>query len=293
MTHDLLKDAYDLHIHSGPDVMPRKFDDVDMAQRIIAAGMRGYVIKSHYFCTSERALLIRKMFPACNAIGSITLNSSVGGINPAAVEMAGRSGAKLVWFPTVDSQNEMEHLAHTPAEKHPYWAKVKKQMEAEGIFSPTICILKDGKLRNEVYAILDIIARFNMILATSHVSKAEAFALVKAARERKVERIILTHVDFPATFLTVDEQKELLKYGAFMEHTYTTPATGKVAWDVVMAQIRAIGPARVVIGTDLGQTAGVFPDEGLVLYANRLLENGFTEEEIRTIFVKNSTSLLE
>lgn len=273
--------------------MPRKFDDVDMAQRIIAAGMKGYVIKSHYFCTSERAQLIRKMFPACNAIGSVTLNSSVGGINPAAVEMAGRSGAKVVWFPTVDALNEMAHLAHAPADKLPYWAKIKQQMEAEGVFSPTICILKDGKLLDEVYAILDIIARFNMILATSHVSKAEAFALVKAARERKVERIILTHVDFPATFLTIDEQKELLKYGAFMEHTYTTPATGKVAWEVVMEQIRAIGPDHVVIGTDLGQTAGVFPDEGLVLYANRLLENGFTEEEIRTIFVRNATSLLE
>ena len=292
MSNDLLKDAYDLHIHSGPDVMPRKFDDVDMAQRIIAAGMKGYVIKSHYFCTSERAQLIRKMFPQCNAIGAITLNSSMGGINPAAVEMAGRSGAKVVWFPTVDSQNEMEHLAHLPVDKHPYWAKIKRQMEAEGVFSPTIRILADGKLKPEVFDILDIIARFNMILATSHVSKEEAFALVKAARERKVERIILTHVDYPATFLTIDEQKELLKYGAFMEHTYTTPATGKVAWEVVMEQIRAIGAAHIVIGTDLGQAAGVFPDEGLVLYGNKLLENGFTEEEIRTIFVKNPTSLL-
>ena len=112
-----------------------------------------------------------------------------------------------------------------------------------------------------------------MILATSHVSKAEAFALVKAA-ERKVERIIMTHVDFPATFLTIEEQKELVRQGAFMEHTYTTPATGKVAWDIVMEQIRAIGPQHIVIGTDLGQTTGVFPDEGLVLYGKRLLENG-------------------
>ena len=293
MSHALLKDAYDLHIHSGPDVMPRKFDDVDMAQRIIAAGMKGYIIKSHYFCTSERAQLIRKMFPLCHAMGSITLNSSVGGINPTAVEMAGRSGAKIVWFPTVDSVNELEHLAHSPSDKLPYWAKIKRQMEAEGVFSPTICILENGKLKDQVFDILDIIARFNMILATSHVSKAEAFALVKAAKERKVDRIIMTHVDFPATFLTIEEQKKLVRQGAFMEHTYTTPATGKVSWDIVMEQIRAIGPQHIVIGTDLGQTTGVFPDEGLMLYGKRLLENGFTEAEVRTIFVKNPTSLLE
>ena len=59
----LLDGAYDLHIHFGPDVLPRKMDDVDMAQRIIASGMKGYAIKSHYFCTSERAQLITKTIP--------------------------------------------------------------------------------------------------------------------------------------------------------------------------------------------------------------------------------------
>ena len=289
----LLKDAYDLHVHSAPDVLPRKMDDVEMAQRIITSGMKGYAIKSHYFCTSERAETIRKIFPSCNAVGTITLNSSVGGINPMAVEMAGRSGAKLVWFPTVDSEHELAHLAHSPSEKLPYWAKIKEQMKAEGVFSPTICILKDGKLKDEVFSVLDIIARFNMILATSHISKAEAFALVKAAKERKVERIIITHVDFPSTFYTVEEQKEFLKSGAFVEHCYTTPATGKVAWDVAIGQIRAIGADRVLLATDLGQSAGVYPDEGLALYGEKLLANGFSEADVRTMIVKNPTSLIE
>ena len=74
-------------------------------------------------------------------------------------------------------------------------------MDAEGILSPTISILEKGKLKDHVFDILDIIARFNLILATSHVSNAEAFALVEAAKERKVERIIMTHVTFPSTFL--------------------------------------------------------------------------------------------
>ncbi|HVN23301.1 MAG TPA: DUF6282 family protein [Syntrophorhabdales bacterium] len=289
----ILSEAYDLHVHSAPDVLPRKMDDVEMAQRIITSGMKGYAIKSHYFCTSERAQTIRKIFPSCNAIGTITLNSSVGGINPMAVEMAGRSGAKLVWFPTVDSQHELAHLASSPSQKLPYWAQIKEQMKAEGIVAPTICILKDGTLKDEVFSVLDIIARFNMILATSHVSKEEAFALVKAAKERKVERIIITHVDFPSTFYAVEEQKEMLKSGAFVEHCYTTPATGKVAWDVAIGQIRAIGADRVVLGTDLGQTTGVYPDEGLALYAEKLLQNGFSESEVRTMIVKNPTSLVE
>jgi predicted metal-dependent phosphotriesterase family hydrolase len=108
-----------------------------------------------------------------------------------------------------------------------------------------------------------------------------------------VERIIITHVDFPSTFYTIEEQKELLKSGAFVEHCYTTPATGKVAWEVAIEQIRAIGAKRVVLATDLGQTAGVFPDEGLALYGEKLLANGFSEDDVRTMIVKNPASLIE
>jgi hypothetical protein len=289
----LLKDAYDLHVHSAPDVLPRKMDDVEMAQRVIASGMKGYALKSHYFCTAERAQIIRKIYPLCNAIGTITLNSSVGGINPMAVEMAGRAGAKLVWFPTVDSEHELEHLERSPSGKLPYWAQIKQQMKAEGIVSPTICILKNDKLRDEVFHVLDIIARFNIILATSHISKPETFALVKAAKERKVRRILITHVDFPSTFYSIEEQKELVKQGAFVEHCYTTPATGKVTWDVVMEQIRAIGPEHVVLATDLGQVTGVFPDEGLGFFAEKLLGNGFSESDVRKMIVENPASLVE
>jgi hypothetical protein len=291
--NDLLKDAYDLHVHSAPDVLPRKMDDLEMAQRVIASGMKGYAIKSHYFCTSERAQIVRKLYPQCNAIGTITLNSAVGGINPMAVEMAGRSGARIVWFPTVDSEHEQAHLASSPTAKLPYWAKIQQQMKAEGVLSPTLCILEDGKLKGEVMAVLDVIARFRMILATSHLSKAETFALVKAAKERKVERVVITHVDFPSTFYSVEEQKELLRFGAFAEHCYTTPATGKVAWDVVIGQIRAIGAERVLLATDLGQATGVFPDEGLALFAQKLLEQGFSETDIRTMMVRNPASLIE
>ena len=90
-----------------------------------------------------------------------------------------------------------------------------------------------------------------------------------------------------------DQQKEFLKSGAFMEHCYTTPATGKVAWEIAIEQIRAIGPERVVIGTDLGQSTGAFPDEGLALYAEKLVAHGFSENDVRTMIVKNPGLLVE
>ena len=292
---ELIQGAYDLHVHSAPDVLPRKMTDVEMAQRIIASGMAGYGIKSHYFCTAERATIINSLYPGCRAVGAITLNGSVGGINPAAVEMAGRAGAKLVWFPTCDSRYEQAHtFSGDPNKKLPYWAQIVIQMKEEGISNPLIDIVdEDGKLTEETHSVLDIIAKKKMILCTAHISHKEAFALVKAAHEHHVEHIIITHVDFPTTFYTVEEQMEFAKYGAYMEHCYTTYATNKVDFSVTLEQIKALGPEHVIISTDLGQKTAIYPDEGMLDFATRLYENGFSQEEIHKMVSSNAKILLE
>lgn len=291
---DLIRGAYDLHVHSAPDVLPRKMNDIEMAQRIVDSGMAGFAIKSHYFCTAERAALVNKINPKCHTIGTITLNSSVGGINPTAVEMAARAGTKIVWFPTCDSEYELSHVFNgDPNKKLPYWAQIITELKEDGINTPTIKLLdRNGKLKDEVYDVIDVIAKNNMILATSHSSHEEAFALVKAAHQRKVEKIIITHVDFPTTFYTIEEQKELAKYGAYMEHCYTTFATGKVDFEITVEQIRALGADRVILGTDLGQKTAIYPDEGMLEFATRLYENGFSEKEVRKMTVDNSTMLV-
>lgn len=291
---ELIRGAYDLHVHSAPDVLPRRMDDIEMAQRIIDSGMAGYAIKSHYFCTSERAQLVNKQFPACDAIGTITLNSSVGGMNPTAMEMAARSGVKLVWFPTCDSENELAHVFDgNPNKKLPYWAQIVIQMKEAGIQAPTIRILdENGKLRAPVYDVLDIIAKHDIILTTGHIAHDEAFALVAAAKERGVRKIVITHVDFPSTYYTVEEQKQLVKMGAMMEHCYTTWATGKVDFAVTERMIREIGPEHCILATDLGQKTALYPDEGMLAFAKKLIERGFTPEQVRTMTVYNPRALL-
>lgn len=291
---ELIKGAYDLHVHSAPDVLPRKMDDIEMAKRIKESGMAGYAIKSHYFCTSERAEMVNRLYPDCDAVGTITLNSSVGGINPTAVEMAARSGAKLVWFPTCDSAHEIAHVFDgNPNKKLPYWAQIIIQMKDAGIQAPVINILEeDGTLKKPVLDVLDIIARYDMILATGHVSHEEAFALVSEAKNRGVKKIVVTHVDFPTTYYTVEEQKRFVEMGAVMEHCYTTWATGKVEFEVTKEMIREIGPANCILATDLGQKTALYPDEGLLEFAKRLYDDGFTAEEIRTMTVDNPRALL-
>jgi hypothetical protein len=206
--------------------------------------------------------------------------------------MAGRAGAKLVWFPTMDSEHEQKHVFSAENKKLPYWAQILTTLKEDGIHAPVINLLVNGKLIKSAYDVLNTIAKHQMILATSHVSHEEAFALVKAAKERKVERIIITHVDFPTTFYTIDEQKELVKYGAFMEHCYTTWATNKVDFEETLQQIKEIGADHVILSTDLGQSTSVYPDEGLLIFCNRLLEAGLTEADVRKMCVSNPKSLL-
>lgn len=93
---NLLENAYDLHVHTAPDITGRRLDDFDMAERARSAGMKGFAIKCHQFQSGGRAALVRRQYPEINAVGGITLNNSVGGLNPMAVEMAARMGSKIV-----------------------------------------------------------------------------------------------------------------------------------------------------------------------------------------------------
>lgn len=293
MNNSIISGAYDLHTHSGPDLLPRKFDDFDMAQRVIESGMAGYAAKSHYFCTTDRAKLVKKLYPACDCVGTMWLNNSVGGLNPYAVDLAGRAGTKIIGMPTVDTETSIYKTFQMAPEKRAFWATIIAEMKAEGFEPVPVKISEDGKLVPAIYEVLDIIAKYNMILATGHCTPPETRMLVKAARERKVERIICTHVSVASIFHDIDSQKELIKSGAYMEHCTNGITSGKVDWDMMYGQIKAIGPDHVIIATDLGQPKNRYPDEGLLDFCERLQKEGMPDTEIRKMIVDNPVRLLK
>jgi len=290
---ELVRGAYDLHVHSGPDVMPRRIDDIDLARRFLQVGLAGYVIKSHYVPTAERAAVVRAAVPGVQVLGSLTLNRAVGGLNPLAVEIAAREGARIVWLPTVDAANERKHLEHaSPGAKLPYWARLQREMREAGFDVPPVEVVSsDGQVVPELRAVLRIIARHNLVLATGHLGRDEIFAVVRAAREEGVRFIVVTHPDFPSQALPVEDQVALADMGAYMEHCFTPLYSGKVAWETAFAHIRAVGPERVVLSTDLGQPDNPPVEDGLALFADRLLQAGFSEDEIRTMAVRNTVRL--
>src|SRR4030081_1707780 len=162
-----LEGAYDLQVHVGPDVIARRIDDIDCAKEFLAHGMKGFVLKSHYIQTGERAQVVTKAVPGSRVFGAITLNHSVGGLNPVAVELAGRTGCKIVWMPTVDAANETAGRADGGSDKLPFWAKIQRELSAEGISPPPLTAVDErGELVDAARRCLERIAKHTIILPT-------------------------------------------------------------------------------------------------------------------------------
>jgi len=289
-----LQGGYDLQVHVAPDVIERRIDDLDLAKEFLAHGLRGFVLKSHYFPTAERAKVVTRAVPGISAYGAITLNHSVGGLNPVAVELAGRSGCKIVWMPTVDAANETAGRLDGPNVKLPFWAKIQRELAATGIAPAPITVLDaNGKVSEPARRCIELIARHNMILATGPIGRGEIFALVKVAREMGAQKVVVTHAEFPSQNLTAEEQRELAQMGAFIEHCFTTMYTGKASWEGVLEAIRRAGPEHCVLSTDLGQTINPPVAPGFAMFAQRLLDCGFTVEQVRRMAVTNPAALVQ
>src|SRR5262250_3992247 len=78
-----LDGAYDLHVHSAPDLFPRIADDREMVAHAARQGFAGVVMKNHFEGTASRAKLAGDVAGALKVYGSLVLNRYVGGITRA------------------------------------------------------------------------------------------------------------------------------------------------------------------------------------------------------------------
>jgi len=251
--------------------------------------MAGIVLKSHYTSTAERASVVRAVVPEVQTLGAISLNRAVGGMNPLAVEIAAREGVRTVWFPTVDSENEAHEREAPPGARVPVWVKVQLDLREQGIEIEPVPVVDGGHtVLPETRVVLELIARHGLLLATGHLSRDEIFVVVDAALEAGVRDIVITHPEFPSQDLSIEDQRALAERGALLERCFTTPHTGKVAWETWLDNIRAAGPEHSVLSTDLGQAFNPPVEDGMALMVDRLLDAGFDEEEVHTMAVTNT-----
>jgi hypothetical protein len=282
---EVVRGAYDLHVHVEPDLAQRRIDDLGLARRCLELGLAGFALKSHYAPTAERAAVVRAAVPGADALGAITLNGGVGGLNAQAVEIAARGGARIVWLPTVDAENEAREDGPKPA-KEPVWRVIQDGLASAGVWGGPVPVT-DEALR----PVLEVVARHGLVLATGHLGRHEITHVVETALAAGVRHVVVTHPDYPTQGVPVEEQRELAGRGAVLERCFAPVHTGKVSWEQTFEAIRATGPAHNVLSTDLGQTANPPVEDGLALMADRLLDAGFAEEEVHTMAVVNTRKL--
>jgi hypothetical protein len=269
-----LEGVIDMHAHSDPDGTPRSIDAIDLARLAKSRGMRAIVLKNHYEPTASLAWIVRKEVPGIEVFGGISLDLTVGGVNPAAVDwmtkVKGGYG-RVVWLPTFDSEAQVA----LTKQKRPF-ARVSK----------------DGKLVPEVLQVMSIAARSNLVLETGHSSPAESLLLIQEAKRLGVKHIMVTHaLTNPGGPLSIAEIEKAAKMGAFIELVYTALTDANVQKDV--DAIRAAGAASVVISSDLGQPSNPLHPDGLLALYRALMARSISEAEIVQMSKTNPAKLLD
>jgi hypothetical protein len=277
----------DMHTHTHPDVFGRNIDDVDLARIAKARGMRGIVLKNHISETASRAALAMKAVPGIEVFGGIVLNKAVGGINPDAVEWMHRiygGRGKIVWLPTFES------------DKH---VKTFGKPDAKGLV-----VAPGGKVTPEMEAILKIIARENLLLATGHVHAEEVVAVVKRGQELGVKNMIVTHGFTSVPGLSMDQAKQVVAMGAVVEVCFLQFQAGPNAplpflthWKQINAKnvaqaVKELGANGLVVSSDLGQSANMVHPDGIEAAIVAMKAEGISDADIDIMMRKNPARLL-
>jgi hypothetical protein len=277
----------DMHVHSHPDVFGRNMDDIDVAQLAKSKGLRGILLKSHTSETASRAALVMKVVPGIEVWGGIVLNKAVGGINPDAVEWMHRvygSRGKVVWLPTFESDKHVKTLS---------------KPDARGLV-----VAPGGQVTPEMEAILKIIARENLVLATGHVHPEEILAVVRRGRELGVKNIVITHGLTNVPGLTMAQAKQVVDMGAVIEVCFLQFRAGPNAplaflthWTQINARnvaqaVKALGAQGLVISSDLGQSGNMTHPDGLEVAIAEMKREGISDADIDVMMRKNPARLL-
>lgn len=282
----------DLHVHAGPSVMPRAVDAAEMLLEAEKSDYSAIVIKDHYFPTMMSASQVEKHVGSgkCRAFGGIALNNSVGGINLKAVDAACALGAKLVWMPTVSA------LRHK--EMHSGKGLAFPSSQGMQVAEETIYYLdENGSLKPEALAVLDYLAkRPGVILGTGHGSRDEINALIHAAAERGIQRILVNHPHYMIG-ASIEDMVEWSRLGAFIELNATVfvPDSRFCTNDIRETKeiIDAVGLEKIVVDSDYGQNKNGSPVAGLETFIDMVQKTcGLNADQLELVCYRNPAWLL-
>lgn len=284
-----LENAIDMHIHIGPDDSPRYYDCMDLARDASRHGMKAVVIKDHLSSSAAKAVLANRASPSTLVFGGISLNETVGGLNPRSVISAVRTGARVVWMPTVDA------AFCIGKGKGGHWIREYIHKKSFGYEVTGISLLTgSGALSPEATAVLEICFREDVVLSTGHVGPEECIALAEKADQLGYQKLVVCHPNAWLEDFDMEVLEKLAARGAFLELTFgaCSPLHGRLDPHVIADIVRKVGADRCILSTDYGQVECAAPPEGLRIYCEVLSRCGLSDHELFTMVRENPARLL-
>jgi hypothetical protein len=286
-----LQGAVDMHLHGAPTGwMPNRPSMLETSKEASMAGMKALVFKDHYYMTSPVARIIQealeewcsdKGLTPVEVYGGVTLNYPVGGLNPAVIRAALRGDfkerTKVIWMPSIDSD---------------------LTRRAAGL-GEGITILENSRLKPEVKEIVGLVAAAEnkVVIETSHLSYPEILALAEECEKQGVD-LVVTHANQELTLLTVEEALSLVERKAWIQLAVIsmlgTPLAAPgwlVNYHHTIELLKSIGPDRIILCTDAGQT-GAKPVEYFKLGVWSLLTRDISEDVVAKIARDNPRRVL-
>jgi hypothetical protein len=287
MNEPLLQGAIDMHVHVSPDITPRRVDFVDVAREAHEAGMKGLVYKDQNMLTIDRAHAVNLMFPDFQSFGGLVLNHPVGGLNFDAVDSAIKLGAKIIWMPVVNTRHSIDVSGSLK------WKFFKPSGTPR---EDALTVIDErGELLPEALEIIGAVADAGIVLGTGHISPHESLILIEEARKAGVEKIMVTHPTAETIGASLDEQEEMVRRGAFLEHCFAPcmPAFDRLDPEIIAQSIKLVKAENCIMSSDLGQTFNPTPVEGMIMYIKHMQNFGISDREIETMVKTNPYHLLD
>jgi hypothetical protein len=271
-----------------------RIDDMTMVQLARDYGLRGVVLKSHFWPTMDRAFHLNERLASetFTVFSSITLNPVAGALSPMSVEAAAGHGAKLVYLPTWgachDHQNKGVVFQRV---MQPNFPAIPEELDKHGAIS---MLDENGKLLPAVHDIIALCKQHQLVLCTGHVSSPEAMLVLRAAHAAGVDKLVATHPFSPLISTSIEDAREYARLGAILEFTFagTVAAHKPLVIRQVADLVRELGPQHCMLTTDVFFEYLPPQPEALRMFAHQMCFVGIPEEDVRTMIVSNPTRLL-
>jgi len=281
---ELLKGAVDLHQHPGPSPIPRRMTIMEAVEDAAAAGFRALVCKSHHDNTAPMIEVLRTAGLddfGVEVYGGVALNWYEGNVSPYVVENALYSGAKIVWLPTISSTS---HLAKDHAPGSVFANPVLR------VGPPNLVTDEAGRPTEDVRDGFALIAQYDAILNFGHLSADEIDAVMPAAVEAGVRRMIVSHPPLLADG-SPERTTSWARQGAKIEQVIGN--VRRMELDQLDAYVDAVGIENTYLASDYGQQHNPLPVSGYQFTARRLLDGGWSEDKVRRFVAGTAGELID